>query len=191
VLCKVLAHNIVCVAQAAIECGIEVPLSVRSFDLPLLLTRQQHSTQLLSTAAAVAPKRPHCAASTGQSVHMDAAASARGGQSLFDTDRALAERMAARLVDRFLTGAGLSATHRAVALAQTEIFVSVDGDGSRTIDIALPLGSGNPGGFEWDGSIARAEEIAEAAADGGIEDVLWDQKNVGLTGWEPQFDDPT
>jgi hypothetical protein len=25
-------------------------------------------------------------------------------------------------------------------------------------------------------------------ADRGIEDVLWDQRNVGPTGWEPQFD---
>jgi hypothetical protein len=36
-----------------------------------------------------------------------------------------------------------------------------------------------------------AEAIADHAADRGIADVTWDQQNVGLTGWEPQFDDPS
>lgn len=57
-----------------------------------------------------------------------------------------------------------------------------------TIDVELPLGSGNPGGYVWDGSVARAEEIVDHAADRGLEDVRWDQQNVGPTGWEPEFD---
>jgi hypothetical protein len=131
-----------------------------------------------------------CVVQTRQSVVVDAAAGGRGGQPLAEVDEALAKHLATRLVDRFLIGAGLSQSHRAEALAQTEIFVWVDGDGSMAMDFALPLGSGNPGGYAWDGSATRAEEIADDAADRGIEDVRWDQKNVGPTGWEPQFDRP-
>jgi hypothetical protein len=108
---------------------------------------------------------------------------------LYEIDAALAERFVVRLVDRFLAGAGLSASHRTEAISRTEVFVIADGDGSMTLEVGLPLGAGNPG-YTWDGSVVQAEAIADNAADRSIEDVRWDQKNVGLTGWEPQFDAP-
>jgi hypothetical protein len=108
---------------------------------------------------------------------------------LAEVDAALAERLTARLVDRFLAGAGLSITHRPEAIAQTRIKVGMTSDGrAYELDFTLPLGSGNPGGYIWDGSDGEAETIADNAADRGVEDVLWDRENVGPTGWEPEFD---
>ena len=120
---------------------------------------------------------------------MDSDETDRRARALADIDARLAERFVVRLVDRFLAGAGLSASHRTEAISQTGVFVTVDGEESRTLEVALPLGAGNPG-YCWDGSVAQADAIADNAADRGIEGVLWDQKNVGLTGWEPQFDAP-
>jgi hypothetical protein len=108
---------------------------------------------------------------------------------LVEIDAGLAERLTARLVDRFLLGAGLSTSHRAEAIGQTRIEVGVTGDDQPCeLDFALPAGSGNPGGYPWDGSEVRAEGIVDAAADRGIEDVLWDRENVDPTGWELEFD---
>jgi hypothetical protein len=109
---------------------------------------------------------------------------------LFEIDGPLAERLVAQLADRFLAGAGLSASHRDQAIAQTAIMVRVVEQGrSFELDFTLPLGSGNPSGYVWDGAVETAEQIADNAADRGIEDVLWDRENVGPTGWEPEFDD--
>jgi hypothetical protein len=110
--------------------------------------------------------------------------------SLSEIDGPLAARLVEGLADRFLAGAGLSASHRDQAIAQTTIMVRiVEPDRSYELDFTLPLGSGNPGGYAWDGSVGTAEQIADNAADRGIEDVLWDRENVGPTGWEPEFDD--
>jgi hypothetical protein len=109
---------------------------------------------------------------------------------LAEIDQGLAERLTSRLVDRFLGGAGLSATYRAECVAQTRIYVVVTtNDLPRQLNFTLPLGSGNPGGFAWDGSEDQAKDITDNAADRGVEDVLWDRANVGPTGWEPEFDD--
>jgi|SRR4051812_4413673 hypothetical protein len=109
---------------------------------------------------------------------------------LFQLDGPLAEHLVARLADRFLAGARLSASHRDQAIAQTLITVRVIEQGrSFELDFTLPLGSGNPSGYVWDGAVGTAEEIADNAADRGIEGVLSDRENVGPTGWEPEFDD--
>jgi hypothetical protein len=114
---------------------------------------------------------------------------AQRGRPLVEVDAGLAERLAARLVDRFLSGAGLSNNHRAEALAQTKFFVASAGDGHWEMDVALPLSSGNPSGSSWDGSVGRAEEVADDCADVGIEEVRWEREHIGPTGWEPEFDD--
>ena len=63
---------------------------------------------------------------------------------LFEVDGPLAEHPIARLADRFLAGAGLSASHRDQAIAQTSITVRVIEKGrSFELDFTLPLGSGN------------------------------------------------
>ena len=72
--------------------------------------------------------------------------------ALADLDAGLAERLTARLVDRFLARAGLSTSHRADAIAQTVIDVGLTGDGRACeLDFSLPLGAGNPGGYVWNG----------------------------------------
>lgn len=43
--------------------------------------------------------------------------------------------------------------------------------------------------YVWDGAAETAEEIADNAAERGIEDVLRDRENVGPRGWEPELDD--
>jgi hypothetical protein len=43
-------------------------------------------------------------------------------------------------------------------------------------------------GTTWDGSGAEAQVFLESCAELSAEDVVWDQDNVGPTGWEPDFD---
>ena len=109
--------------------------------------------------------------------------------ALADVDFGLAAAMTARLVDRFLVGAGSSTRHRYEAIAQTMIDVGLtDDDRPCHLDFKLPLGAGDPSGYVWDGAEANAEAIVDNAADAGIRDVLWEPENVGRTGWEPEFD---
>jgi hypothetical protein len=70
---------------------------------------------------------------------MDSHESDRDARPLAEIDADLAERFVIRLVDRFLAGAGLSASHRTEAISQTGVFVIVDGDESRKLEVALPL----------------------------------------------------
>lgn len=108
--------------------------------------------------------------------------------SLDQTDPELAQRLSARLVDRFLARAGLSAIRREEALGQTTIELGVTPKGVRLLRVTLPLGAGHPEN-SWDGSSANAEAIVDAMAEHAAEDVVWDQENVGPTGWEPEFDE--
>jgi hypothetical protein len=106
---------------------------------------------------------------------------------LAELDAGLAERLTARLVDRFLVGGGLNTSHRAEAMEQTRIDAGLTRYGAPCeLDFKLPLGSGNPCGHVWDGSERQAEQIVDVAADGGIDDVLWDQQHIGPTGWEAE-----
>jgi hypothetical protein len=89
-----------------------------------------------------------------------------------------------RVADRYLAGAGLKPVHRDEAIRQTAIKYGSDATGQiNRLVVTLPLGSGNPG-FDWNGSRDDAIQFADSAADRGIEDVRWDQENVGPTGWE-------
>jgi hypothetical protein len=109
-----------------------------------------------------------------------------GLEPLADTEPVLAEQLVERLVARFFALTRLSREHWSEAIEQTRIRVLTNADGSPSgLEIALPLGSGNPG-YEWDGTMEQAMAIADDAAEVGAKDVAWDQEHVGPTGWEPE-----
>ncbi len=86
--------------------------------------------------------------------------------------------------------AAFECAHRFFADFAFGLFAEVLADGRRCVlRITLPLGCGQTA-CSWDGSVAAAEVIADGVADQSAEDVIWDQENVGPTGWEPEFDKP-
>lgn len=104
---------------------------------------------------------------------------------LEEWDADLARDFVGRLVDQFLTGAKLQPTHRDEAIENTSVKVEDSGDGgdSLWLEVELPLGCGYKATV-WDGTREGAMQIADNVAERAAEEVVWDQQNVGPTGWE-------